>query len=379
MYEWSRFMTCDVTGTRVRRVGEGRLASRGYGSQLVYLTDHRGWGDFFIDIFLTEGRAQILSRAAVFNVFPVLMVSCMAVRGIVFFRRGEARRDIGAFNARLDDHLCDAPTRSLVLYPEGTRNRSDEPLPFRRGLLLWAHSRGIPVQVYCCEGKERVLGDETRPVGSRGVTLRVCYGDVIDATDYPDNPDAFVAACRREFERRWREVRAAKAAEDEGAGDVGEGAEWTRYPLTMRASVGLSALGAMALLSAWVATCWWAASRVAGVTLGGGGGDGLGVAGGAGWGWGGGQAGAATARLGLPGAGSGAPGAGWLAAFARVGAAATATTTTMAVWSALTGRRATPEEAAAASRAALERSAHRAAADARERARLAAAIKKKDG
>lgn len=51
------------------------------------------------------------------------------------------------FNLWLDRQLSKAHQPSLLVYPEGTRSLRDASLPLKRGMLRYAHSRRLPVQV----------------------------------------------------------------------------------------------------------------------------------------------------------------------------------------------------------------------------------------
>ena len=50
-------------------------------------SNHRAWSDFFLDLYVTEGRAFTMSRPLVAYAFPLFMVPAM-VSGTVFgFKR----------------------------------------------------------------------------------------------------------------------------------------------------------------------------------------------------------------------------------------------------------------------------------------------------
>lgn len=98
--------------------GEWRVVSLKEG-KCVYLSNHRAWADFFIDMYITEGRAFILSRFLVVYVFPMFAVPAM-INGAVFaFKRNKpgAHEEL---NKQLDAHLKNYTDFSgFVLYPEG--------------------------------------------------------------------------------------------------------------------------------------------------------------------------------------------------------------------------------------------------------------------
>lgn len=49
--------------------------------------NHRSWADFFLDLYLTEGRAAMLSRMIVFFLFPCILCSSVTFRAIILFKR----------------------------------------------------------------------------------------------------------------------------------------------------------------------------------------------------------------------------------------------------------------------------------------------------
>lgn len=73
-----------------------------------------------------------------------------AVRAVV-----AAVKDKEAFNRWIDAGLAGAPSEKLLVYPEGTRSRKDDSLPLKRGMLMWAYTRQVPVQAVITAGKEK--------------------------------------------------------------------------------------------------------------------------------------------------------------------------------------------------------------------------------
>jgi hypothetical protein len=59
--------------------------------KLVYLANHRGWADFFVDMFVTGARAVPLSRRAVGMAFPAFTSSLLCIRSILLFNRAGVR------------------------------------------------------------------------------------------------------------------------------------------------------------------------------------------------------------------------------------------------------------------------------------------------
>ena len=99
-FTWSKFMTSTVMGCNLTLVGNRGLHKDG---RCVYLCNHRAWADFFIDVYLTEGRAFILSRYLVVYVFPLFALPAMAVGAVFAFKRNKPGAH-EALNAQLDTH-----------------------------------------------------------------------------------------------------------------------------------------------------------------------------------------------------------------------------------------------------------------------------------
>lgn len=62
----------------------------------------------------------------------------------------------------------------------GHRSTRGEPLPLRRGMLHYAYSRRLPVQIVITDGKEAVISEKDMSAHF-GQTLLVGYSDVIQA------------------------------------------------------------------------------------------------------------------------------------------------------------------------------------------------------
>ena len=207
-YVWARFMTRTVMNVRLKLAPGSRELCRE--RKVVYLCTHRAWSDFFVDAYSTEGRAFIMSRMLVAYAFPLFMAPAMFVGSVFGFNR-DGMRDKDKLNRDLDAHF-DAFHESyggVVIYPEGTRNIREYSLPLKRGMLRYAHTRRMSVQVICTAGKERVFSSHLVRA-ERDCVLPIYFSDTIHAEDYPD------------FEDFYNEVRARWDDAWEGANGVRE-------------------------------------------------------------------------------------------------------------------------------------------------------------
>ncbi|GLI65906.1 hypothetical protein VaNZ11_009553 [Volvox africanus] len=197
MLDWAKALVAFFRVT-VLKQGEMTLYR---GGRCLYLCNHRSWADFFIDTYLTEGRAALMSRWLVYFVFPVFCTSVIILRGIVLFKRGHiANKE--AFNAWLDATLARSTVPGLLVYPEGHRSLKPTSLPLKRGMLHFAYNRKLPVQVIVTRGKEEVLSEKT--LSARwGRTLVVTFSHVLKPSDY-DSFDAFFDDIQHKWDACWK-------------------------------------------------------------------------------------------------------------------------------------------------------------------------------
>ncbi|KAL3151167.1 hypothetical protein ABBQ38_013029 [Trebouxia sp. C0009 RCD-2024] len=179
------------------------LYTGGKYSTCIFLSNHRSWGDFFLDVVATEGYAQMLSRWAVFFVFPVFMTSVIIVRSVVLFKRG-AVRDKNALNDFIDRKLQASPIKSLIVYPEGHRSTKRQSLPLKRGMLHFAYDRKYPVQIVMSANKESVISEKAMRVGF-GQMIVVGYSEPIHSSQFPTFGD-FGSKVQKEWDQEWQRV-----------------------------------------------------------------------------------------------------------------------------------------------------------------------------
>jgi len=168
----------------------------------LHQCNHRAWSDFFIDVYVTEARAAMLSRLVVAAVFPFFTFHAWLLHSIKFIKRDKKARDLAAFNRELDRFLSMGQDNlGLIVYPEGTRSTKAHSLPLRRGLLRYTFNHKRKAQVVMTRGKEFVLSQKLLNA-RRNVTVAVGYSDVIDPENFEDF-EAFFNAVKEEWDRMW--------------------------------------------------------------------------------------------------------------------------------------------------------------------------------
>jgi 1-acyl-sn-glycerol-3-phosphate acyltransferase len=133
---WAR-MILRGTGVRVRVLHGERFA----GSGRIVAPNHESFYDIFVVFHVLPMRFSFLAKRNLFRI-PILGWS-MTAAGFVPVDRGEHRRGTAIIDTSLRRL---GRGSSLVVFPEETRTRTGELLPFKAGAALLAIRSGLPLQ-----------------------------------------------------------------------------------------------------------------------------------------------------------------------------------------------------------------------------------------
>jgi len=130
----------------------------------VVVSNHESFADILLTCFL-PWEMKWLGKAELFRI-PI-MGQVMWLAGDIPVRRGErtsAREAMAACRDRLRKRV------SVMIYPEGTRTRTGEMLPFKDGAFRLAIDAQVPVLPLVCVGTREAIRADSWKVGpARGV------------------------------------------------------------------------------------------------------------------------------------------------------------------------------------------------------------------
>jgi len=172
---------------------------------VVFLCNHRSWGDFIIDAALFYG-ASFIARRAVIAAVPVSALWGWLKGWLWLFDRRvkHAEGAVKWMESFIKASHKDYPNKGVVLYPEGTRTLLPQGLPPRPGGLAAAYNLGWPVQVIISTNKEHVLGERNLELGC-GTRVNSCVSAPLWPKDYP-TAEAFVQAAIAVWHETWTEA-----------------------------------------------------------------------------------------------------------------------------------------------------------------------------
>ncbi len=108
------------------------------------------------------------------------------------------------FNKWIDSQFADSPQTGLAVYPEGHRSTHGESLPLKRGMLKYAYTRKLPVQIVIGGNKEAILSEKHRTARFHQ-TVAVGFSEVIKPGEYPDF-EIFMQKVQATWDKEWNEV-----------------------------------------------------------------------------------------------------------------------------------------------------------------------------
>jgi 1-acyl-sn-glycerol-3-phosphate acyltransferase len=145
---------------------ERLLLSDGRG--FVVAANHESFADILVLLARLPLSVRFLAKRSVFSI-PVLGWSIRAA-GFVPVDRGNRARSLATVDAAL---ALLKSGRSLVIFPEETRARSDELLPFKSGAALLALRSGFPLLPIGIAGTRRALPRGTLAISSGPVAMAI--------------------------------------------------------------------------------------------------------------------------------------------------------------------------------------------------------------
>jgi 1-acyl-sn-glycerol-3-phosphate acyltransferase len=179
-----------LLGLDVRVHGLEHVAA---GGPFVFTPNHQSHLDILVLLGFLPGPTRFAAKRELWR-HPVVG-AVLDTLGMVPVDRDHPERAIDALDRAADDR------GSLVIFPEGTRSRTGQLRPFKKGAFVLAIASGLPVVPVVCRGTRRLM--------PRGSQLAVVPGTVEIVIEAPiptaglgyDDRDALAARVREAIER----------------------------------------------------------------------------------------------------------------------------------------------------------------------------------
>jgi 1-acyl-sn-glycerol-3-phosphate acyltransferase len=179
-----------LLGVEVDVLGREHLAG---GGPFVFAPNHQSHLDILVLLGFLPGRTRFAAKRELWR-HPVVG-AVLDTLGMIPIEREHPERAVDALNR------ASKTPESVVVFPEGTRSRTGELLPFKKGAFVLAIASGLPIVPVVCRGTRRLM-----PRGSR---LQVVPGRVEIVIEAPvptaglgyDDRDALATRVRAAIER----------------------------------------------------------------------------------------------------------------------------------------------------------------------------------
>jgi 1-acyl-sn-glycerol-3-phosphate acyltransferase len=193
---WSRTLLAAV-GARVEYSG---VPPERWPQPCIFLSNHQSNVDIWALIAVLPYSTRFVAKQALFRI-PA-MGWAMSAAGFVPIDRGNRARAIRSLQlaaARIRDGV------SVVLFPEGTRSRTGELQPFKKGPFHLALRAGVPLLPLAISGSGRVM--PPRGMRVRPGPVRVRALSPIDPRSFePDDHEGLRLRTRQVIEEALREL-----------------------------------------------------------------------------------------------------------------------------------------------------------------------------
>jgi len=150
---------------------------------IIYLSNHVSFGDFFIDSIITNNSSKFVSRYNIVIFFPIYYLISLITNSAIFFKRSNITNIIVFFKWINSIRKSDIYNNILV-YPEGVRRPySVNPVALKKGFIYYSWDYNLPIQIINTYNKETIINESSLSIGFKN-SIFVYYGKEINPTDY---------------------------------------------------------------------------------------------------------------------------------------------------------------------------------------------------
>ena len=194
-------MTLWLAGVRIVKEDLEKIKiNRGY----VYVLNHRSLVDSIIAFYALPGDIRFLAKKELYKI--PLVNFALRTMGMIEVDRSDpeaAAKSIDRAVSHLQNGKC------VALFPEGTRNRGDGLLRFKKGAFVLALKAQVPVVPVVLIGAEKALAPDT--IFLYPATIRMIFHDPINTTGMSfDQRHELLERARQQIEQTYLSTQGHK-------------------------------------------------------------------------------------------------------------------------------------------------------------------------
>jgi hypothetical protein len=167
-------------GYNIYIISKNKLITK---KDIIYLSNHVSFGDFFIDSIITNNSSKFVSRYNIVILFPLYYLISLITNSAIFFKRSNITNMMTFFKWINSIRKSDIYNNILV-YPEGLRRPySIYPIGLKKGFIYYSFDYNLPIQIIHTCNKETIINESLLSIGFKN-SIFVYYGEEINPVDY---------------------------------------------------------------------------------------------------------------------------------------------------------------------------------------------------
>ena len=177
---WALNIVVRMSGTTIICEGLDKLPDKD--TAVLFVGNHRSYFDIICTHAMLDRPAGFVAKAEMEKV-PFLRTWMLRI-GCLFLDRKDPRKGLQTILKAIE-HIKKGV--SVIIYPEGTRNESEDPkdlMPFHEGSLKIAQKSGCPIVPMAIYGTDDILEKHFPVVKKQTIVLR--FGDPLYIKDIPE-------------------------------------------------------------------------------------------------------------------------------------------------------------------------------------------------
>ena len=158
----------------------------------IYLFNHVSWTDFFMDNYIINGNGCYISRIAVFFIVPFTCIYGL-LNNIIYFinRSNKSVKNVIKMGFKT---MIDKNKKKVIFYPEGTRNKTNNIIPLKKGGLSIIYDIGYSIQIINIKNKDKVF-NESRMHFNENIICDIVTSEIIHSSHYDTFDDFYADVC----------------------------------------------------------------------------------------------------------------------------------------------------------------------------------------
>ena len=167
-------------GYNIHIISKNKIINK---KDIIYLSNHVSFGDFFIDSIITNNSSKFISRYNIIIFFPLYYLISLITNSAIFFKRSNITNMMSFFKWVNSIRKSDIYNNILV-YPEGMRRPfSINPIALKKGFIYYSFDYNLPIQIIHTHNKETIINESLLSIGFKN-SIFVYYGKEINPLDY---------------------------------------------------------------------------------------------------------------------------------------------------------------------------------------------------